>query len=582
MTKKYLVTDFYHYEKYNNDIPKIYLELPFFDEKNKLKKNIIFKKWKNSKEKIKDHNINVFLFNFFLKKLTVYLNKYHNKNFSKRYWEIILTPWLWWFISSVTFKWSLISSIKKDKFIFLEKKIKIEDVIPIGIEDFSQMARSHFWNHYLFSKIIGHSFSKKIKVKKIEVTKNILEKNIIYQKLNQRTFKERIGLLLQKLSNFLFTKKKYLIFSTYMSNFQEIYLNFLVNNSILFYKAPRPNFLFSKIKKKVKRKKSKNFIIKKKGLINFLSEEIILNLPLSFLENFDQVEKLIGDISFPRKPEKIFTCLGFNRNTLIDRYIAKNLENGSSLILAQHGGNYFQHKFHYDTDYEPKISDQYLTWGNVKKKNTKAIGIIKQIKSRIRPSNRIILEVRVSKAYSRLKIDSGFFDNKKYLDNLCKFFSLIKNNTINENLYVKLSPVKWLWNEKKLFKSFNTNLKFLDDKKKMINEINSAKLIIQTFCGTGHLECLALNIPTVILFTNDMKFYNEKSRKYFKKFKKSGILHTDPISLTKFLKKIDSKDKIGNWWNNKKLQELLSKYRYDFGFLNKNKISDLKQIIVNE
>ena len=28
----------------------------------------------------------------------------------------------------------------------------------------------------------------------------------------------------------------------------------------------------------------------------------------------------------------------------MDRYIAKNLEQGTSLILAQHGGNYFQQK----------------------------------------------------------------------------------------------------------------------------------------------------------------------------------------------------------------------------------------------
>ena len=46
----------------------------------------------------------------------------------------------------------------------------------------------------------------------------------------------------------------------------------------------------------------------------------------------------------------------------MDRYIAKNLENGTSLILAQHGGNYFQQNY-YDTEYEPKISDEYLTLG---------------------------------------------------------------------------------------------------------------------------------------------------------------------------------------------------------------------------
>ena len=46
--------------------------------------------------------------------------------------------------------------------------------------------------------------------------------------------------------------------------------------------------------------------------------------------------------------------------------------------------------------------------------------------------------------------------------------------------------------------------------------------------------------------------------------------------------KMDTKDKIGDWWNNKKIQELLNNYRYDYGFFNEKKIEDLKKIILNE
>ena len=193
-----------------------------------------------------------------------------------------------------------------------------------------------------------------------------------------------------------------------------------------------------------------------------------MNLPSSYLENFNEIERIVENIPFPKAPKKIFTCLGFNRSTLMDRYIAKNLENGTSLILAQHGGNYFQQKIHYDTEYEPRISDEYLTWGNIKKKNTKAIGVIKKIDKKRTSSNKIILEVRVGKGYTRLKVDSGFLEAKNYIENLCKFFSLIKNNKINNNFFVKLHQVKWLWNEKKQFQSHNPSLKFLDERKKMI------------------------------------------------------------------------------------------------------------------
>ena len=219
----------------------------------------------------------------------------------------------------------------------------------------------------------------------------------------------------------------------------------------------------------------------------------------------------------------------------------------------------------------------------MEKKKTKPIGVIKKINGNKKiNSNKIILEVRVRKGYSRLKVDSGFLEAREYIDSLCKFFALIKNEEINNNLFVKLHQIKWLWNEKKLFQSYNPFLKFLDERKKMIDEINSAKLIIHTFCGTGHLECFAANKPTVILFLNDINLYNESSKKYFKKFKKLGILHTNVKSLYKFLVKMNTNDKIEDWWNKQKIQELLEKYRYDFGFLNKNKIKDLKEIILNE
>ena len=53
--------------------------------------------------------------------------------------------------------------------------------------------------------------------------------------------------------------------------------------------------------------------------------------------------------------------------------------------------------------------------------------------------------------------------------------------------------------------------KNLDERKKMVHEMNSAKLIIHTFCGTGHLECFATNRPTVILFLNDTNLFTDNT-----------------------------------------------------------------------
>ncbi len=217
----------------------------------------------------------------------------------------------------------------------------------------------------------------------------------------------------------------------------------------------------------------------------------------------------------------------------------------------------------------------------LKKTKVSPIGIIKNINVSSKISNKIILEVRMRKSLYQetIKIDSGFSEGKRSLENLCKFFSLLKGKKICKNLYVKLHETKSIWQEKKQFLSHNPNLKFLDEKKLMIKEISSAKLIIHTYCGTGHLECLAINKPTLILFVHNINLFDEKSKNYIKKFIKLGIVHKTPQSLFKMLKSFEHNKSIEKWWNLKKRQKLLNSYRKEFGFFNKEKLSNLTDIL---
>ena len=114
----------------------------------------------------------------------------------------------------------------------------------------------------------------------------------------------------------------------------------------------------------------------------------------------------------------------------------------------------------------------------------------------------------------------------------------------------------------------------------MIKEISSAKLIIQTFCGTGHLESLAINKPTLILFVHNLNLLNNRSKIYFKKFIKLGIVHKTPESLLKILETLENQN-IEKWWNLKEKQNVLKKYKEDFCIFNKEKIKDLQKIINN-
>ena len=70
--KEILITDFLK-NNYTKNYSNKYLELPVFDKKFNLKKNIIFyKKWNDYEKKLNDTKENLRLYNHFLDQLTIF------------------------------------------------------------------------------------------------------------------------------------------------------------------------------------------------------------------------------------------------------------------------------------------------------------------------------------------------------------------------------------------------------------------------------------------------------------------------------------------------------------------------------
>ena len=118
----------------------------------------------------------------------------------------------------------------------------------------------------------------------------------------------------------------------------------------------------------------------------------------------------------------------------------------------------------------------------------------------------------------------------------------------------------------------------MDNHSKMNKEIYKAKLVLHTHPGTGHLECLTTNIPILMFYFYDFKYLRPKTKKYFEKFVKLGILHTKPKSLYKKLLEIN--DDVDLWWSRKEIQNTIKEYTSDFAYINPKQLSDIKKIII--
>ena len=538
--KKYLLFNYPHFFLSNNNINKI-----------KYRENF---RWENLNYLKKDYKYLNILYEENLLNISTYLNKKHNKKFSNRYWRIILGPWLFTFISIIFERWSSLNYILKynkdlDVSVYNYKK---NEVIPYGIEDFNYFVNSNFWNHYIYSEILKFFFHDKINLVSIKKFKNE-EKDTILKKIKFLSFKDRLFYFIFK---FFYRMKennrKYFIFSTYLSFFQEQSVSLKLFYGLSISKEIKSNFFYNQIKKTKKIDRKIDFYFSKtKTFENFLSQQIILNLPKTFLEYYD--ENFIKNSFLPINPKIIFTTYGINRNTVMDRYIATKVENKTKLILAQHGGCYGQYLFHWLEKNEIKISDTYLNWGGKEDKKNIPFGIIKNVATykASRHNRFIILEIRVRGIYSgRLDVISGFSKVNKYYTSIYNFISLIEDKKLLKIFRVKLHTKTFGWNEKESILKANNKIIFSNPYTNT-QKLNT-NLIIHTGLSTGHLESLYVNRPILILLNTRFEPVRANSKKYIIEMKKLGILYEDPKEL--YLKLLSIYNNIDEWWSTEHIQ----------------------------
>ena len=564
---------------------KIFVNLPNFYYKNT---NIFYfnERWISYKKLLSDFIYLDKLYEKNLKILSKILNNYHKENYSTRYWRIIIGKWLYKIICCSYERYTSIMDLQKKytKIKFLISKYNYKDFIPNGIEDFNYLIGTHSWNEYIYSEIFNNCEIKNIEIIKNNKNINTSEFKETYKRLTVKRHSLK-GKLYSKFLSFLsgFNKnKKYLIFDTYLDKHDEINLNYQLNKVPIIFKPPKYDNILLTISKQNKCSNIRNISVSKKfkKFEQFVSKLIIKNIPKTYLEYFFEINELTKQSKLPKNPGVIFTTRGINRNTIMDFYIASKTNEGSKLLIAQHGGNYGQHKGHWGSKHEIEISDKFLSWENIKTDKIIPLGFIKKInKINYNKKNQMILfESRNRLLYSHeFKVDQGAINSKLYFDKIGAFLSLIKKKKIYNNFFIKNNSKNFGWNERDFFYKKNKKINFLNPKLKTFDLINKAKILIYSFPSTGHLECISANAPMLMFYFNDLSLMNNETKYFFKKFIKFGILHTKPETLYKKLEQIY--DDPYSWWSSNEIQSLIKNYSLRYCRQNNNLIEDLIKIV---
>ena len=171
--------------------------------------------------------------------------------------------------------------------------------------------------------------------------------------------------------------------------------------------------------------------------------------------------------------------------------------------------------------------------------------------------------------------------NNNYIFNPC--FKIIDN--LNEkiktnNLIIRFNPRNFGLNEFETFEEKYPNIKKDKQKINFNNLLSNTRIFLSPYLGTGYLETLAMNIPTIV-FNSNKNYYliRDDTKKFYKILKDAKIFFDDEISLSNHINSIWENHDI--WWNSENVQNAKKIFCDNYAYLNKNKLEDLKKILIN-
>jgi putative transferase (TIGR04331 family) len=474
------------------------------------------------------------------------LNSYHQVNHTHRYWRILIGPWLNYFISIVFDRFAMLSIAFKEKNIvsYSYAQVEMDLFIPNGMQEFSQMMDKDSWNQVIYQDLINEFISKKYEINKIDTSMN---RNFMDSKdILPNSYKSIIKNFLSKLSVMLSGPKEVYIQSAYLSFIDQIKLQMRLK---IF-----PRFWFQKaIKKYDSTIKERNPLFEE----NILDEEIIKvlkymisrHIPKSYLEGYLQLKTEVKKSPLPIEPASIFTCDSYGYDDAFKLWSAEQVENGSRLIIGQHGGHYGIGLLNADEEHQILISDKFLSWGwtDSEKKNISKVGLFSRMskKENKKDGDLILVSTNFSRySYRLFSVPlAGQWHN--YFSIRRDFIELLPE-TIRESTILRLYNKDYGREEKQRWLNKFPNIKIDSGKGGIEKLYKNGRLIVHDYNASSFLETLALNYPTVIFWDKSFWEIRPEAKDYFQELKRMGIFHDSSLSAANHIKNIW--DDVDGWW----------------------------------
>jgi len=480
------------------------------------------------------------------------LNEYHGLNESKQYYNFLCGDWLLLFAHKLYAEYL---NLKKSK--NLNKKF-FDNIRLIPFDDYDE-----------FVKKIANSKDYNISIQRL-ITFFLLKQKIkiIYRtKKKQKCLRKQNNLLLC-LKNYTHLQSKITKFIFYQINFFKlsflqkaiffVKMKSLVCNKSFNVGVPYQNQINSEWRLNQQKFKGLDFLSIAKNIMPIL-------IPTCFVEAKDTVFQSGKLLKIPR-PKIVMTSTGLYGSPVFKLLVSEWRKQGTKLYTQQHGGGYGLDYFHACEEFEKKVSDKFFYLGDQFKKNSQnslpmPAGPMCNF---LNFNKRFILVMCVDypKYVYRIHFQPMPGTIQKMIRDTCTF--LQKSNSV-PNFLIKLYPLKYTLNFKDKILKANPHVSFCNERVKSEKLFKKAKLVVHTYLGTSWLETMALNIPTICFYDPKTYMFRPKAKKIIQKLFDVNILHSCPLSASRFIINLGSN--IQTWWQQKNVQSTRKEFVKNYAFV---------------
>lgn len=515
--------------------------------------------WDDRSRLHSDYN---YLLNFYerlLQDLSVQLNQIHGVDHSARYWRILVGPWLGYFTQILFDRWTSIHKAIRDY--ELSETIVLtgreESLIPPDMAGFPAFFISDEWNQHIFDLILREFTSVRCKEQPRRPVENVPSTATPTRK---QQMKQMLAAWCSRALGALRKDNDAFFMTTYLPLFDELKMQVRLKQWPQLWRSTLRVQVPASInhRKWVVRGESRSEFEKCARTL------IPRQMPPAYLEAYGDLCKHAAALPWPRKPRLIWTSNSFSFDDVFKMWAAQKVEEGTPLVIGQHGGTYGMSRWSFAEDHETAISDCFLSWGwsEPGQSRVKSVG---QLKAK-RPigvhheDQPIALMVGYSIPRMSYHLLSGIVSRQwlDYFRDQCSFVEALPAS-LRKALIVRLYPHDFGWDQAARWHDRFPDVEVDEGQSKMQDLIRRTRVYIATYNATTYLESFTMDIPTIVFWDPEHWELRESAIPYFEELQRAGIFHETPESAARHVAAVWNN--VDAWWTSPAVVQVLKQFK---------------------